>query len=63
MLNGDQETSVVTSGTWSPTFEKAIGMAFLPNDHAVPGTQIEVDVRGKRIPGRVVDLPIYRRKR
>jgi aminomethyltransferase len=63
VLVGDKTVGKVTSGTWSPTFEKAIGMAFVATDHAVAGTEILVDVRGKTIPGRVVGLPIYRRKK
>jgi aminomethyltransferase len=52
---------VVTSGTWSPTFEKAIGMAYLGTEHAVPGREIELEVRGRRLSGRTVELPFYRR--
>jgi aminomethyltransferase len=51
----------VTSGTWSPTFEKAIGMAYVPAALANPGTPLEIDVRGRVLPAQVVDLPFYRR--
>jgi aminomethyltransferase len=51
----------VTSGTWSPTLEKAIGMAYLPPALAVPGTEIDLDVRGKTVGATVVPLPFYRR--
>jgi aminomethyltransferase len=51
----------VTSGTWSPSFEKALGMAFVPPDRAEPGTLLEVEVRGRRLPIEVVALPFYRR--
>ena len=51
----------VTSGTWSPTFEKAIGMAYVPTEMAKPGTSLEIDVRGRALPAKVVDLPFYRR--
>ncbi|HEX3554722.1 MAG TPA: glycine cleavage system aminomethyltransferase GcvT [Thermoanaerobaculia bacterium] len=53
----------VTSGTWSPTFEKALGMAYVPPALAAPGTRLALDVRGKALPGVVVDLPFYRRPR
>ncbi len=52
---------VVTSGTWSPTFEKAIGMAYLGPEHAAPGREIELEVRGRKLSGRTVELPFYRR--
>ncbi len=51
----------VTSGTWSPTFEKALGMAYVPPELAAPGTPLALEVRGKPLPAAVVELPFYRR--
>ena len=51
----------VTSGTFSPTLEKSIAMAYVVREFAVVGTSIEVDVRGKREPATIVRLPFYRR--
>lgn len=59
----DREVGVVTSGTWSPTFEKALGMAYVPTALAAPGTEVEIDVRGRRLPARLVALPFYKRPR
>ncbi len=53
----------VTSGSWSPTLEKAIGMAYVPPALAAPGTALGLDVRGKTLPAAVVGLPFYRRQR
>jgi aminomethyltransferase len=53
----------VTSGTWSPTFEKALGMAYVPPELAAPGAALKLDVRGKELPAVVVELPFYRRPR
>ena len=39
---------VVTSGTYSPSLEGGIGMAYLPAARAQPGAAIEIDVRGRR---------------
>jgi glycine cleavage system aminomethyltransferase T len=36
-------------------------MAYLPFDRAVPNTEIEVDIRGRRTPARVVTMPFYKR--
>jgi aminomethyltransferase len=52
---------MVTSGTWSPSFEKAIGMAYVPVDLAAPGTPLEIDVRGRGLAAKVVEVPFYRR--
>ncbi|HEX8207259.1 MAG TPA: glycine cleavage system aminomethyltransferase GcvT [Solirubrobacteraceae bacterium] len=51
---------VVTSGTLSPCMQVGIGMAYLPADKAEPGTEIEIDVRGKVRPARVETKPLYR---
>ena len=63
VLDGDREVGRVTSGTWSPTFEKALGMAYVPVDRAEPGTPIEIDVRGRRVAAKVASLPFYKRPR
>jgi aminomethyltransferase len=51
----------VTSGTWSPSFEKALGLAYVPPDLAAPGTPLTLDVRGRQLAARVVETPFYRR--
>jgi aminomethyltransferase len=61
VLDGDQQIGIVTSGTWSPTFEKAIGMAYVPIGMAATGTELTLDVRGRAVSARVVDLPFYKR--
>ena len=50
----------VTSGTFSPSLEVGIGMAYLRADLAEPGTAVEIDVRGKRRPARIASKPLYR---
>jgi aminomethyltransferase len=52
----------VTSGTLSPALGIGIGMAYVPVELAVPGTQIEIDVRGTARQAVVVEKPIYRRE-
>jgi aminomethyltransferase len=49
----------VTSGTLSPSLNIGIGMAYLPPGKAVPGTPIEIDVRGKARPAEVRAKPLY----
>lgn len=51
----------VTSGTFSPTLEQSIAMGYVSADCASPGTELEVDIRGKREPARIVPLPFYKR--
>jgi len=52
----------VTSGTQTPYLKKAIGMAYLPLEHTSPGTEFEVDIRGRRTLAKVVSLPFYKRQ-
>ena len=47
----------LTSGTFSPTLERSIGFARVP---AGAGEQVQVDIRGKLLPARVVKYPFVR---
>jgi aminomethyltransferase len=60
---GDRPTGVVTSGTQSPSLGEAIAMAYVATAHAEPGTMVDVEIRGQRVPAEVVALPFYRRAR
>jgi aminomethyltransferase len=53
---------VVTSGTFSPTLERGIGMAYVSADRAEPGTRIEIDVRGTTRAATIEKRPLYRPK-
>jgi aminomethyltransferase len=57
-----REIGHVTSGTFSPTLEKAIAMAYVDAAHAAVGTRLQVDIRGKAEPCTVVELPFYKRR-
>lgn len=58
---GGQEVGDVRSGSWAPTLEKAIGTAYVPKALADPGTELEIEVRKRRLPAEVVAMPFYRR--
>lgn len=60
VANGEAVGSV-TSGSFSPTLEKAIGMGYVPVTLASPGTEIEIQVRKNRIPAAIVPMPFYKR--
>ena len=53
----------VTSGTFSPTLEVPIAMAYVESACADLGRKLSVDVRGHEVPVEVVALPFYRRRR
>jgi aminomethyltransferase len=59
---GDQVLGggVVTSGTFSPSLQVGIGLAFVPWDRAEAGTEFEIDVRGKTRRARVERRPLLK---
>ena len=59
ILSGGEQVGVVTSGTLSPSLGYGIGMGYIRTDLASEDTAIEIDVRGKRRPGRVEKVPLY----
>jgi len=60
-----RKVDAVRSGTVTPTVNAAIGTVYLPKDQAKPGTPFEIDIRGRRAPAEVVQLPFvpHRTKR
>lgn len=52
---------VVTSGTQSPSLEKAIGLGYVPTAMAALGTEIFILIRGKALKAVVVSLPFYKK--
>jgi aminomethyltransferase len=59
----DQPVGEVTSGTFSPTLDEPIAMAYVRPEAAQLDTELMVEIRGRRAAARVVDLPFYRRER
>jgi len=60
--DGEKEIGVVSSGTYSPTLNRSIGMAFLATGEAVPGRAVQVVIRDRAHRAQVVTLPFYRRE-
>jgi aminomethyltransferase len=60
---GDDEAGVVTSGTYAPFLQKNIGLCYLPTPRSAVGTEFQIDIRGRRVPARVVPTPFYKRQR
>ena len=63
VTKGDREIGVVTSGTFSPTLNKAIGLAFVDHEFAAPDTEIAIQIRDTVSPAKVVKLPFYKRQK
>ena len=57
IMRGGEQVATVASGSFSPTLGVSIAMAYLPLELARYGTELEVDVRGRRLPVVVVRRP------
>ena len=59
VLSRDEPVGIVTSGSFSPSLEIGIGMAYLRPELAEQGAAVEIDVRGKRRAARIASKPLY----
>lgn len=61
IMNDDKEIGHVTSGTFSPSLDKGIGIGYINVPFNEVGTQITISIRGREIPAQVVKTPFYQR--
>lgn len=54
---GHELVGHITSGGFSPTLNHPIAMGYVATAHSTPGTQLEIEMRGKRLAAQVVALP------
>lgn len=57
LFSGETEIGVVTSGGFGPSAGHPVAMGYVEASLAKPGTRIEADLRGKRVPVDIVSLP------
>lgn len=62
-LSDGTQIGVVTSGTKTPTVNKALGMALVETAHTALDIKLSFVVRGRAIAGHVVQLPFYKRSK
>ncbi len=58
--SGGTVVAEATSGGPSPILEKGIALAYLPRELATPGTVVNLEIRGREVPGAVVPLPFLK---
>ena len=63
VASGKSEIGTVTSGTFSPTLNKAIGLAFIDLAYTAVDTDLSIVIRDTVAPARVVTLPLYKRQK
>jgi glycine cleavage system aminomethyltransferase T len=49
----------VTSGGYGYTVERSIAYAYLPREHASPGTEVAVEIFGRWVEGQVMEEPLF----
>ena len=49
----------VTSGGYGYTIERSVAYAYLPPEHAGPGTAVELDIFGEWVGGEVAEEPLF----
>jgi aminomethyltransferase len=58
-----REIGKVTSGTMSPTLNEFIGIGYVETEYSAEGTDIAVDIRGRKIKAKIVKTPFVNVKK
>ncbi len=61
VLHGDKSVGEITSGTFSPTLQKSIALAYVQADLTELGQSLAVNVGQKQVDATIVKLPFYKR--
>ena len=56
-----QEIGFVTSGTKTPTVDRALGLAIVSSENAELGTKVIAEVRGRELACSIAKIPFYKR--
>ena len=59
--NKNKEIGKITSGTFGPSVECSIAMGYVENDYCSLNTKIFLEVRGKKVPANICNLPFYKK--
>jgi aminomethyltransferase len=63
IIDGPNRLGEVTSGGYSPSLDRSIGLGYVPTGFSSPGSRFQVDIRGRPMDAEVTTLPFYRRRR
>lgn len=61
IFNGNHEIGMVTSGMFSPILHKPIGLGYVSNEYSKINAELNIDIRGRKMPAQVVKTPFYKR--
>ena len=57
----NKEIGKVTSGTFGPSVDCSIAMGYIDNQYCLVNTKVFVEVRGKKVPASICNLPFYKK--
>jgi len=63
VISEGEKSGLVTSGGYSPSLNKSIGLAYVPIDNAFPGNSLAIEIRGRRREAKIVQTPFYKKKK
>jgi len=59
--DSNEEIGKITSGTFGPSVEHSIAMGYVENNYSSLDTKVFLEVRGKKVPANVCNLPFYKK--
>ncbi|MFJ7746154.1 glycine cleavage system aminomethyltransferase GcvT [Peribacillus sp. NPDC097295] len=62
VYSGDKVIGEVTTGTQSPTLKKNVGLVLIDKNHSDLGTEVEVEIRSKRVKAIIIQTPFYKKR-
>jgi len=60
IFKNGENVGYITSGGYSPTLKKTIGLALVKTELSPIGTELEIEIRGKMLKAKVVPIPFFR---
>ncbi len=61
VFNGEETIGTITSGSWSPTKQKAIAFAYINISHAFINNEVQILIRGKKFKGVITKRAFYKK--
>ena len=59
VFSGERKVGIVTSGSIAPSLGKAVCLGYVERGFQKRGNELEAEIRGKRVPLKVVKIPFY----
>ena len=60
LYSGDRKVGIITSGSIAPALGEAVCLGYVERGYQKRGSELEAEVRGKRIPVKIVKIPFYK---